>query len=204
MKRISPSLILAAAIIAGAAACSDSTGGGQVSKPPSALNYVHLAVTTAQPCADSVGAWFHKSTNGSDEELALEFPKAGAPADCSGETEDFIRLKLDRQALASLPNGTPIVNGDSTFISIVWAHGDSVLFHLLPTGLVFDPAHKAELKISFGETDEVSDSTIVNQLAIWRQALPTDDFVKLSTTRLDVEQELEVKLNGFSRYAIAY
>lgn len=206
MKRISPSLLLAAAIIAGAAACSDSTGGGQITKPPASLSYVHLAVTFSQPCADSVGAWFRKSTNGSDQELALEFPTSGNLADCTngGETEDFIRLKLDRQALAALPNGTPIANGDSVFISIVWAQGDSVLFHLIPTGLTFDPAHKAELKISFGETDEASDTTIVNQLAVWRQALPTDDFVKLSTTKLDAEQELEVKLNGFSRYAIAY
>ena len=109
MKRFSPSLLLAAAIIAGAAACSDSTGGGQITKPPAALNYVHLAVNV-QPCTDSVGAWFHKSTNGSDQELALEFPTSGNPVDCTngGETEDFIRLKLDRQALAALPNGTPI------------------------------------------------------------------------------------------------
>jgi hypothetical protein len=204
MKRFSPSLLLAAAIVAGATACSDSTGSGQVVKPPAALNYVHLAATAAQPCADSVGTWFHKAANGSDEELALQFPSAGAPTDCSGETEDFIRLKLDRQALSKLPNGTPIADGDSVFISIVWAQGDSVLFHLQPTGLVFDPSHQAELKISFGETDQASDTTIVKQLAVWRQALPTDDFVKLSTTRLDVEQELEVKLNGFSRYAIAY
>jgi hypothetical protein len=204
MKRISPSLLLAAAIVAGAAACSDSTGGGQITKPPAALNYVHLAVTAAQPCVDSVGAWFHKTTNGSDEELALEFPAVGAPANCSGNTEDFLRLKLDRQALSNLPDGTPIANGDSVFISIVWAQGDSVLFHLQPTGLVFDPSHKAELKISFGETDEATDTAIVNQLSVWRQALPTDDFVKLPTTKLDVEQELEVKLNGFSRYAIAY
>ena len=198
-------LLLAAALITGAAACSDTTGGGAITKPPAGLNYVHLA-TTAQPCADSVGAWFVRRTNGSGQELALEFPKSGLPADCTngGETEDFIRLRLDRASLSQLPNGTPIAIGDSVFISIIWAQGDSVLFEMRPTGLIFSPANPAELKISFGETDEASDSTIVNQLSVWRQAQPADSFVKLSTTKLDAEQELEVKLNGFSRYAIAY
>jgi hypothetical protein len=199
-------LLLAATLITGAAACSDSTGGGTITKPPAGLNYVHLAVTAAQPCADSVGAWFVRRTSGSDQELALEFPKSGIPADCTngGETEDFIRLKLDRASLSKLPNGTPIAVGDSVFISVIWAHGDSVLFEMRPTGLVFSPSEPAELKISFGETDEASDSSIVHQLSVWRQAQPADSFVKLSTTRLDVEEELEVKLNGFSRYAIAY
>ncbi|MEO8138246.1 MAG: hypothetical protein ABI742_01310 [Gemmatimonadota bacterium] len=199
-------LLLAAALITGAAACSDSTGGGSITRPAADLNYVHLAFTAPAPCADSVGAWFVRRTSGSDQELALEFPKSGIPADCTngGETEDFIRLKLDRASLAQLPNGTPIAIGDSVFISIIWAQGDSVLFEMRPTGLIFSPANPAELKISFGETDEASDSTIVNQLSVWRQAQPADSFVKLATTKLDAEQELEVKLNGFSRYAIAY
>lgn len=199
-------LLLAAMLIAGAAACSDSTGGGNITKPPAGLNYARLAVTAPQPCADSVGAMFVKSASGGDQELALTFPKSGVPADCTngGETEDFIRLKVDGRALAQLPNGTPIAVGDSVFISIIWAHGDSVLFELQPTGLVFSSSRRPELKISFGETDEASDSVIVNQLSIWRQALPGDDFQQLTTVKLDAEQELEVKLSGFSRYAIAY
>ena len=71
-------------------------------------------------------------------------------------------------------------------------------------GGVLAAVKKSHREISFGETDEASDSTIVHQLSVWRQAQPADSFVKLSSTRLDVEQELEVKLNGFSRYAIAY
>jgi hypothetical protein len=206
MKRISPSLLLAAAIITGAAACSDSTGGGKITRPPGALLVAKLAVTAPPLCADSVGAYFYKRANGGDQEIALTFPENGDTLNCAagGNNEDFIRLKLDRASLSKLPDGTPINVGDSVFISIVWVGGDSVLFHLNPSGLVFSASKPAELKIGFGETEEANDSSIVNQLSIWRQALPGDDFVKLSSNQLDVEEELEVKLNGFSRYAIAY
>jgi hypothetical protein len=199
-------LLLAGTLIIAAAACSDSTGGGTITKPPGDLNYLRLALAAPQPCEDSVGAVFVKSASGGDQELALTFPQSGQAADCTngGELEDFIRLKVDPRALSQRPDGSPIAVGDSVFISIIWAGGDSVLFELKPTGLVFSPSHQPELRISFGETDEASDTAIVNQLSIWRQAQPTDSFAKLSSIKLDTEQELEVKLNGFSRYAIAY
>ncbi len=197
-------LLLAAMLLAGAAACSNSTGGGTVTKPPGALIVATRTSTALAPCASSAGAWFVKRTSGPGQELPLLFPKPGEPTDCSGNTKDLIRLKLDRASLLTMPNGTPIAVGDSVFISIVWAGGDSMLFSLEPTGLVFDPAKPAELKIDFGETEEAANPTILNQLAIWRQAAPTDDFTRLSTMKLDLEEDFEVNLNGFSRYALAY
>jgi hypothetical protein len=199
-------LLLATALLAGAVACSSSTGTGTITRPPGALIVAQLTPLAPTLCADSIGAWFVKgSGGGGGQEIALTFPENGDTLNCGNQHgEDFIRLKLEPTSLSKMPNGTPIAVGDSVFISIVWVGGDSVLFHLNPSGLVFSSSKPAELKIGFGETEEAGDSSIVQQLAIWRQALPGDDFVKLSTNQLEVEEELEVKLNGFSRYAIAY
>lgn len=199
-------LLLAATLLVGATACSDSTGGGQITKPPGQLNIARLSVAAPQLCADSVGAYFVKGAGGGGgQEIALTFPENGDTLNCGGQhDEDFIRLKLESNSLSKLPDGSAINVGDSVFISIVWVGGDSVLFHLNPSGLVFSASKPAELKIGFGETDEASDTSIVSQLAIWRQAQLGQNFVKLSSNQLEVEEELEVKLNGFSRYAIAY
>jgi len=193
----------AMALLAG---CSDSTGGGTIIVPPGSLNYLHLAPTAPPLCADSVGQWFVKDPQGSDQELALQFPENGNLGNCAaGSNEDFIRIKVDKDGLSKRPDGSVIADGDSVFISIVWVGGDStLLFELQPGGLVFNPARPTELKIGFGESEEVSDTGVISQIAIWRQATLADDFVKLNSNTLDVEQELEVKINGFSRYAIAY
>jgi hypothetical protein len=197
MKR---NLLLAAALIFWAAACSDSTGGGTITKPPGGLTYLHLASTAPALCNDSVIVVATKG--GQDVDMGLTFPTASDPCP---DGEDFIRLKLDKDALLNRPDGTPMSNGDTITIKIVWEPTDSALiFHLEPTGLTFDPAHKAELRISFGETEEHGDSTVLRQISIWRQPTPIDDFQKLASTKLDAEEELEVKLTGFSRYAIAY
>lgn len=206
--RVKPVMLPMALLAAGVLACSDSTGGGGNTRPPGQLNFIRLASTAPALCADSVGGW---ATKGSDFELSLEFPETGAG--CAGETEDFIRLKLDAASLAALPNGTPIADGDSVFISLAWVGSDSILFHLSPTGLTFDPSHAARLKIEYGEAgddlDEDGDSDshdaqIESELDIWRQATPADDFERVGVAKSEDINEIEADLNGFSRYAIAY
>ena len=195
-------------LAAGLLACSDSTGGGGNTRPPSQLTFIRLAPTAPVLCADSVGFW---AVKGVGVEAALEFPEAGST--CAGETEDFLRLKLDAASLATLPNGTPIATGDSVFISIVWVGNDTIMFHLAPTGLTFDPAHPAKLKIEYGEAGDdldedgdtdAADAQVESEMSIWRQPTLSDDFVKLGTVKSEDTNEIEADLNGFSRYAIAY
>ena len=199
-----PTTLLAAGLLA----CSDSTGGGGNTRPPSQLTFIRLAPTAPTLCADSVGFW---AVKGVGTEAALEFPEAGST--CAGETEDFVRLKLDSQSLSALPDGTPIATGDSVFISIVWVGNDTIMFHLAPTGLTFDPAHPAKLKIEYGEAGDdldedgdtdAADAQVESEMSIWRQPTLSDDFVKLGTVKSEDTNEIEADLNGFSRYAIAY
>jgi hypothetical protein len=212
MTRLRPALsLLATALLAGAAACSDSTGGGNGGTPPGALSYILLADTAPTLCADSIGAWFTKDPNGQDSTIALEFPTT--PAGCGGQREEFISLKLKKLSLLRRPDNTLIANGDSVFISIKWVGSDSILFDLRPSGLLFTPGEEAELKIEYGQAGDdldddgdvdVDDDLVEDQIDIWRQENPGDDFVQVGTAKLEDSNEIEAKLSGFSRYAIAY
>ena len=198
-----------------AAACSDSsTTGSDGGTPGSDLSFLQLADTAPALCADSVGAWFVKYPSGQDQEIALGFPESGNPADCAtGDTEDFLRLKVGKMSLLRRPDSTLIANGDSVFISVKWVGSDSILFELKPSGLLFNLSDPAELKIEYGEAGpdlngdhnvDGEDSTIEHKLDIWRQERPGDPFFRVGTAKIEEDNEIEAKLNGFSRFAIAY
>ena len=200
--------LVAVAMIA--SACSDSTSGGGT-RPPTDLTVLRLASTAPALCADSVGAYFKKDPNGQDQEIALVFPQPGST--CAGSTEDFLRLKLKPLTLQRWPDSTLIANGDSVFIFVKWVGSDSILFDLQPSGLIFDPANPAELRLEYGEagddlnhdnTINTEDTTIEHELDIWRQERPGDPYVRVGTGKAEDTNEIEAKLNGFSRYAIAY
>lgn len=210
-KRLSWTLLAMALSVA---ACSDSSNSSDPGKPAGDLNFLRLTDTAPPLCADSVGAWFFKGPDADDQELALEFPESGNLANCgSGDTEDFLRLRLKKLSLSRFPDGSPIANGDSVFISVIWVGSDSILFTLKPSGLQFDPHDPAELKIEYGEAgDDLNDdghvdgqdSDVERKLDIWRQELLGDPFFKVGTAKIEEENEIEAKLNGFSRFAIAY
>jgi hypothetical protein len=201
--------LIAAGLVA-AVACSDSNGSGGGSVPPGSLSFVLLPASVPALCEadDSVGFWAYK---GIGADTALTFPEAGHT--CAESREDFLRLKLDGASLYQYPDGTPINPGDSVFITIKWVGSDSILFKLGPTGLVFDPAHPADLTIDYSETGgdldhdgivDAEDSTIEHRVDIWRQPTLTDDYTKVGTAKFEEQDEIEAKLNGFSRYALAY
>ena len=208
------SFTLATALLAGAGACADSTGGGGGGTPPGDLNFLRLTDTAPPLCADSTGGWVKRDPAGQSIEFALVFPESGIPADCNGgSTEDFLRLKIEKDAIQRRPDGTLIGNGDSVFVWVKWVGNDSLLFDLQPSGLVFDPAKPADLKIEYGEAGEdlnddgaidVEDDEAETKLDMWRQEHPGDDFVRVGIAKLEDENEIEAKLNGLSRYAIAY
>lgn len=201
-------LFLLAALSAG---CSNSTdnGAGTV-KPPDQLSFLTLANTAPALCSNSVT---FEATKGVGVEAALEFPEAGEPADCSGGTEDFVRLKLDNESLMQLPDGTPLQDGDKVTITMTWVGSDSVMVQLEPTGLVFNPAKPAELKIEYENVSDdldhdgsvtQADTTIENEIGLWRQPTLADPFTLIGSVKFEDTNEIEAKLNGFSRYAIAY
>ncbi|HWA56871.1 MAG TPA: hypothetical protein VG692_06445 [Gemmatimonadales bacterium] len=205
--------LMAAALVT-VAACSDSSTSSDGGTPPSGLTVLRLTGTAPALCGDSTGAWFVKDPNGQDQEIALVFPETGDPGDCTlGQTHDFLRLKLKKISLLRRPDNTLISDGDSVFISVKWVGNDSILFDMRPSGLLFDPANPAELHIEYGEAgDDLNhdgrvdgeDSVVETKLDIWRQERPGDPFFRVGTAKSEDNNEIEARLNGFSRFALAY
>jgi hypothetical protein len=205
---------LTTAVMVTVAACSDSSNSSDSGTPGSGLTILRLAQTAPPLCNDSTGAWFIKDPNGQDKEIALTFPEGGDMANCAlNKTEDFLRLKVLRMSLLRRPDSTLVSNGDSVFISVKWVGSDSILFEMKPTGLLFDPANAPELHIEYGEAGEdlnhdnvinSADSVAEHRLDMWRQERLGDPYFRVGTAKSEELDEIDAKLNGFSRFALAY
>ena len=198
---------LVALVLALALGCTDSSGPGTpVTRQPANLNILTLRTGHPAMFNDTVSFWAKK---GQDAEGAIYFQDSHG-----GQGEEYLRLRIGQQSLLALPNGLPIAMGDSVLITVRVVHSDSILFQLEPGGLAFSPSDPAELKIEYGEagddldhngtSGDSRDIQIEHQLAIWRQPLLIDDFIMLQGVKLEDFNEIEAKLSGFSRYAIAY
>lgn len=204
ITRFLPQLALAA-VAALAVSCSDSSGPGDITKPPAELNIVKLA-QTSPPLFNAVDSFYAK--RGEDREVRISF------ADIEGgEGEEYLRLRVDAASLFARPDGTLFLVGDSILIHVQVVDPAQLLFELQPSGLRFSSNAPARLKIHYdhadddfnedGHVDGVDDS-IETTLGIWRQETPSDPFVRLGAAVVTDLEEIEAELQGFSRYALAY
>jgi hypothetical protein len=194
------------ALLAGLGACSDTTNPGDTNKPPAQLTVVRLAPSSA-PLFNSPDSFY--AVKGEDRELRIDFqdPATG------GAGEEFLRLRVRPGSLLSRPDGTPFATGDSVLITVRVVDPTQILFEMEPSGLTFDPAEPAELKIHYDHADhdfnddgtiDVFDARLKSQLAIWKQEVPTDPFVRLGSVNVEESEEINADILGFTRYAIAY
>jgi hypothetical protein len=195
--------LLLAALAGAVGSCSDSSGPDGV--PPSDLNVVHVAPTST-PLFNPVDSFYAK--RGEDREVRIYFQD-----DVGGAGEEYLRLRIDAPTLVALPDGTPILPGDSVLVHVRVVDPAQMLFELEPTGLRFNPLVPAEIKIHYDHAEgdlnddgsvDGEDDAIEGILAIWRQEQPGDPFVRLGSVLSDDLDEAEAELTGFSRYALAY
>jgi hypothetical protein len=200
--------LLLAAFAGGASSCADSSGPGDSpgTKPEGNLNVVRVAPGST-PLFNASDSFYAK--RGEDREVRIYFQDAAG-----GQGEEYLRLRVNAGSLRALPDGTPIVEGDSVLIRASVVDPARMLFQLEPSGLQFDPGEPAELKIHYdhadgdinddGSSDGVDRTIESTLLGIWRQEKPGDPFVRLGAV-LELEiDEADAELTGFSRYALAY
>lgn len=192
-------------------ACSDSSAPPDPNiRPPGQLNILRLAQSAPPLFQDTVSFWARYDQ---DSEAFIYFQDSQG-----GQGEKYLDFKVPKFALLSRPDGTGFSSGDSILISIRVVNPDSLLFEFQPAGLKFNPLKPAEFSLEYnhaggdgGEGDynddgvvNAADDTVESELALWQQENPGDSFVKLSTL-LEVNlDEIEAKILGFSRYALAY
>lgn len=145
---------------------------------------------------------------GSETEGRLYFQN-----ETGGTGEEFLRLKIGSSSLVTRPDGSPIAEGDSVLITVTVVDPTRILFDFQPAGLRFNPADKPELAIHYAEARgdlngdgsvNSADSTIEQQIAIWRQESLLDPYFKVGSVTVEDLEEVEGTLDGFTRYAIAY
>jgi hypothetical protein len=197
--------LLLAALLGIVGSCSDGNAPNDGTKPPSELNVIHVAPTST-PLFNPSDSFYAK--RGEDREVRIFFQD-----ETGHQGEEYLRLRVNAQSLRALPDGTPILEGDSVLIHVNVVDPTEMLFELTPSGLQFNPLEPAELKIHYDHANgdlnndgsvDGEDDSLESTLSIWRQEQLGDPFVRL-TSVLSVEiDEAVADLTGFSRYALAY
>jgi hypothetical protein len=209
MRRFGPFTLILIALLAGLEACSDSTSTsippGDTNKPPADLTIVRLAATSP-PLFNSPDSFY--AVKGEDRELRIYFRGASGT-----QGEEFLRLRVRRESLLSRPDGTPIAAGDSVLITVRVVDPAEILFEMEPSGLSFNSAEPAELKIHYNHADhdfnedgmvDAFDASLKSRLAIWRQETVGGSFQRLGSVNVEGLEEINADILGFTRYAIAY
>jgi hypothetical protein len=200
-------------MVMGAWACSDSSNQSPIEvRDPSEVEVIALDASAPPLTTDSVSFY---AVQGQDRSVEMYFDSAGV------QTDRLLRFEVDKDALRQLPNGQRIRGGDSVLITIRIKNPGTLQFDFSPSGLVFDDEDPAELTIGYnralvavtaasgllsgsgsgsGRDGERSES----DLSIWLQEDDSSPFFRVPT-KVDLQgKELEAKIPGFSKYAVAY
>lgn len=197
--------LLLAALGVAVGSCSDAGEPNDDSRPPSELHVVQVAPSST-PLFNASDSFYAK--RGEDREVRIYFQDQ-----VGGQGEEYLRLRVDAGSLLAMPDGTPILPGDSVLIHVRVVDPAEMLFELQPSGLRFNPVVPARLKIHYDHADgdlnddgvaNGLDDTIEGTLSIWRQENPGDPFVRLSSVLTLEIDEADAELTGFTRYALAY
>ncbi|MEP7176160.1 MAG: hypothetical protein ABI860_06370 [Gemmatimonadales bacterium] len=200
-----PRCLVIAALAGILGSCSDSGAPNDDTRSPSDLKVVRVAPSST-PLFNASDSFYAKQ--GEDREVRIYFQD-----EVGGSGEEYMRLRVDAPTLLALPDGTPILPGDSVLIHIRVVDPGQMLFELEPSGLRFNPLVPARLKIHYDHAGgdinddgriDVEDETLERTLSIWRQEKPGDPFVRLTSVLSLQLDEAEAELTGFSRYALAY
>src|SRR5512142_2616164 len=119
-------------------ACSDATAPVET-RPPAQLNILRLLPTAPPLLATSTTFTACKGLGA----VGQLFFNDGS----GGEGEEFARLTLDGATLLARPDGTPFAQGDCIDITMALDDPTQILVRLEPSGLRFDPAHPAQLRL---------------------------------------------------------
>lgn len=206
----SPNRTLLAALFAGMlAGCSSdsftpSVADGPTELSESSLNVIGVA-PTALPEATVVSFYAVKGQN-REQRLYTTRPDGS-------RGDEYLRLTVGTGTLLASPDGRPFTTGDSVLISISVLDQSRMMFEFQPSGLKFNPASPAQLRISYaaangdldrdGDHDSIDDS-LETRLAIWRQETPGTPFERLMSLISTSNHDVRASLTGFSRYAVSY
>ena len=179
------------------AACGDTTDPIDDGATDEQLNFVRFASSGA--VAERTKSFW--AVRGEERELEIDYANG----------EDFLEFEVKDETLLRRPNGTAFAEGDSVLITVTLDPENRIVLDFQPSGLVFNPAEPARLKISYRQGDDDidddgdhddEDERLEQRLRIWQRELPGQPWMPLATLRLD-EDDLEARIFGFTGFAMA-
>jgi hypothetical protein len=174
--------------------------------PNSQLHIVAQDTSAPVLLSDSVSFY---AVAGQGRQVKMYYQGA-APGD-TGET--LLEFEVPDNALLKRPNGTAFQPGDSVLITITVTTPGRFQFTFGPSGLTFNPASPARLKIEYGHCDhdfnddgqvDPADSTVQTLLDVWRRETGDTLWTKLGGVNLDDDAEVSVNVLSFTEYALAW
>jgi hypothetical protein len=196
-------------VLAALVGCTDA---GTTSPPPvtttpnSQLHIVAQGGTAPALLSDTVSFY---AVAGQGRQVKMYYQGA-APGD-TGET--LLEFEVPGDGLLKRPDGTAFLPGDSIRITISVATPGRFQFAFSPSGLQFNPASPARLRIRYLDCDQdlnndgVVDSTdesIRSMLDVWHRETGDTLWSKLGGVNLDQESEIDVNVFSFTEYALAW
>ena len=149
------------------------------------------------------------AVKGQDREVRLMYrPRPGEL-----DSAEFARFKVDKRSLVNRPDGTPLAPGDSVLITLAIVDTLRLIIDFQPSGLRFNPQRPARLWIKFWEADPdldhdgavtPADSMLLLSTQIWGQHRPARPWSSLPSQVDVMTQDVEARIPGFTRYAVAY
>ena len=185
-------------------ACTENTAPAGV--PDAELNIVRQDSLAPPLLATRDSFW---ATVGDGRELVLYYQGA-FPGDTG---EEFLQFEVPGDGLYRRPDGSAFQPGDSILITVTVVDPAQFLFTFEPSGLRFDPAHPARLKIRYynGEhdfnEDGVEDSTdleIEQELDLWYRPLPGASWTPMGAVKFEERDEIDANIPSFSQHAVAW
>ncbi len=198
-------LSLVAALLLGLAACDDDSPtdpmvvpeenvGFVTLRPEDNLEFVTLRVDAPPLATTDTSFW---AVAGQFQQLIIR----QQPEQPGEEGDQFLTFELRPETLFRRPDGTFFQPGDSIRIQVT-IDTNRVLADFRPSGLEFNPDEQARLKIDYYHAD--SEFLVVEaELDLWRQERPGELWTRLGTVQVEDRDEIETKLLGFTRYALA-
>jgi hypothetical protein len=210
MTRIAHSAVarsLAAIAVLAALSCSDATAP-DASNTRDATDLRLLAVPYGAPPLVTTTASFY-AVKGRSAAADIWYHAAAGHADST----KFLEFRMSAGSLDLRPDGTAFADGDSVLITLTVTDPRHFMIEFQPSGLRFAASAQPTLKLSWaacgddlnydGKVD-AADTTIAQQLDIWRQEAPFQPWYRLTSVVVQQSKEINAQLSGFTGYALMY
>ncbi len=190
------------------AACSSSAGPRAPAVKSASQLHITLQSRTAKPLLAKQARFWAKV----GEDRAARLFYQGATAVDTGPL--LLEFEVGPDGLYKRPDGTVFQLGDSILIPVTVPDTTRFLFEFQPTGLQFNPANPARLKVEFAYADhdfngdgviDARDFAIeADSLSVWRRDPPDTLWYRQFAIKFGIPEEFDADVPSFSAYAVAW